>query len=245
MLLRRFSEHISDQNWVAVGLDFLVVVAGIFVGLQVDDWNTSRQQHILERQYLEAIVEDLNVDIESYAFTGEVTQAVAEDVDYLFGVLGDDNLLGDDFSRLPSSIRRASYAYFPVINRTTYDELISTGNLALLRDKALKRRIATYYAEAESTRQWDGSLRQTQIDHRNSVAGLLTPVQERLVRRDEPVPMTKAEALDLLARARERQGLKNILSLIASMHQRLEDDALEDDGLAKELKAEIEVSLRR
>ena len=30
MLLRRFSKHVSDQNWFAVGLDVIVVVVGIF-----------------------------------------------------------------------------------------------------------------------------------------------------------------------------------------------------------------------
>ncbi len=33
MLLRRFSKHCSDQNWFAVGLDVVVVVLGIFLGI--------------------------------------------------------------------------------------------------------------------------------------------------------------------------------------------------------------------
>ena len=35
MLLRRVTEHVRDQNWTAVGVDFVIVVIGVFVGIQV------------------------------------------------------------------------------------------------------------------------------------------------------------------------------------------------------------------
>ncbi|WND03804.1 hypothetical protein QGN29_05375 [Temperatibacter marinus] len=44
MLLRTFTHHFREQNWFAVGLDVLVAVIGIFLGLQVTDWNQTRQQ---------------------------------------------------------------------------------------------------------------------------------------------------------------------------------------------------------
>lgn len=33
MLVRRLSENISAQNWLAVALDFFIVVVGVFIGL--------------------------------------------------------------------------------------------------------------------------------------------------------------------------------------------------------------------
>mgnify|MGYP003541639920 CR=1 FL=1 len=42
MILRRVIEHVKDQNWFAVGIDFVIVVAGVFVGLQVQDWAFDR-----------------------------------------------------------------------------------------------------------------------------------------------------------------------------------------------------------
>jgi hypothetical protein len=43
MILRRLTQHIKAQNWFAVGLDFLIVVVGVFMGLQVSNWNESRK----------------------------------------------------------------------------------------------------------------------------------------------------------------------------------------------------------
>jgi len=42
MLLRRVIEHVKAQNWFAVAIDFVIVVVGVFVGLQVNTCNAAR-----------------------------------------------------------------------------------------------------------------------------------------------------------------------------------------------------------
>jgi hypothetical protein len=42
MILRRVTEHVKAQNWFAVGVDFVIVVVGVFIGIQVANWNESR-----------------------------------------------------------------------------------------------------------------------------------------------------------------------------------------------------------
>ena len=39
MILRKLAAAISDQNWFSVALEILIVVVGIFIGLQLDDWS--------------------------------------------------------------------------------------------------------------------------------------------------------------------------------------------------------------
>ncbi|MEP1144977.1 MAG: hypothetical protein ABJH52_14755 [Henriciella sp.] len=45
MLLRRITKHVKEQNWFAVGLDFVIVVVGVFIGIQVANWNASQNDH--------------------------------------------------------------------------------------------------------------------------------------------------------------------------------------------------------
>ena len=59
MLLRRIIEHVSSQNWTAVFVDFVIVVVGVFVGLQVQEWNAVRQ----DQERLERIVASLKADM--------------------------------------------------------------------------------------------------------------------------------------------------------------------------------------
>jgi len=42
MILRRFITHFRKQEWTAIGIDFLIVVVGVFVGLQVNNWNQAK-----------------------------------------------------------------------------------------------------------------------------------------------------------------------------------------------------------
>lgn len=52
MILRRFIKHVRNENWFAVSLDFMVVVIGIFIGMQVTEWNSDRKDRHLEDIYL-------------------------------------------------------------------------------------------------------------------------------------------------------------------------------------------------
>ncbi len=43
MRLRHLTKNIKGQNWLAVFLDFLIVVFGVFIGIQLGNWNELRQ----------------------------------------------------------------------------------------------------------------------------------------------------------------------------------------------------------
>ena len=73
MLLRRITKHVKDQNWFAVGLDFLIVVIGVFIGLQVNTWNEARQDRVVAAQFelsltadAEIILDDVRSKIENW-----------------------------------------------------------------------------------------------------------------------------------------------------------------------------------
>ena len=38
MLLRRLARHVRNQNWLAVLLDFFIVVFGILIAFQLQAW---------------------------------------------------------------------------------------------------------------------------------------------------------------------------------------------------------------
>ena len=42
MLLRRVTQHVKEQNWFAVFVDFFIVVVGVFIGIQVANWNDTQ-----------------------------------------------------------------------------------------------------------------------------------------------------------------------------------------------------------
>lgn len=68
MILRRFTQHIKEQNWFAIGLDVIVVIVGIFLGMQVTEWNEERKEKIewelaLDNLQSEFILNTTNIDV--------------------------------------------------------------------------------------------------------------------------------------------------------------------------------------
>ena len=48
MRLRSLTKHIREQNWLAVALDFFIVVVGILIAFQITNWNEAREQRLSE-----------------------------------------------------------------------------------------------------------------------------------------------------------------------------------------------------
>jgi hypothetical protein len=74
MLLRRVIEHVKAQQWTAVALDFVLVVAGVFVGLQVQERNSARGHRAAEIGHRQAMGENVAYSIGSLERTIELMQ---------------------------------------------------------------------------------------------------------------------------------------------------------------------------
>ena len=61
MLLRRVIEHVRQQHWTAVWIDLAVVVVGVFIGIQVSNWNEARA----DRAAYEAALGRLEAEIDT------------------------------------------------------------------------------------------------------------------------------------------------------------------------------------
>jgi len=60
MMLRRVIDHFRKQEWTAIGIDFVIVVLGVFVATQVSNWNATR----VEREHASYLSEALRVEFE-------------------------------------------------------------------------------------------------------------------------------------------------------------------------------------
>ena len=51
MILRRFAEALKQQNWAAIAIEFVLLVLGVFLGIQVANWNEALADERLGRAY--------------------------------------------------------------------------------------------------------------------------------------------------------------------------------------------------
>lgn len=142
MLLRSISKHLNSQNWFAVALDLVIVVVGVFIGLQVSNWNDERLLH----DRVDILVERLKTDFGSDVWTAINLHEYHKQVfRSALLVLNDINGVAplDDEELLISAYRATQYNRF---NRTSiYETLISSGGLELVGDTELGRAASLLY----------------------------------------------------------------------------------------------------
>ena len=148
MLLRRLMLHIRSQNWFAVLLDFLVVVVGLFIGLQVDTWWQSRQESKLESSYLLEIQEDFEANRTRLESSIAGLEGILKSILVLHeqAALEAPSLSVQDLNNAFRAI--GSMPAFIPVNRA-YANLTGSGDLRLIQSRPLKNALADYYAESE------------------------------------------------------------------------------------------------
>ena len=63
MLLRSLTRHVRNQNWFAVWIDFVIVVVGVFIGIQVANWNDTLAEYQKETDALVELRKELESSI--------------------------------------------------------------------------------------------------------------------------------------------------------------------------------------
>lgn len=78
MLLRRVISHVRKQEWTAIGIDFLIVVAGVYIGVLLGNANAARQQRQLYEQSYDRMIAEQQVNLANLdGIAGELTEPLA------------------------------------------------------------------------------------------------------------------------------------------------------------------------
>ena len=152
MILRSITKHVKDQNWFAVGLDFFIVVFGVFIGLQVQQWAVELQRQSSERQYLARLHGEVELLIESrnrYDQSRPAAAALLKEAAEILMSDSDENELSTSQCR---AISAASYLTVPPANLPTITELLSSGRLDQIHSTNVRNSILEYTQDASRAR---------------------------------------------------------------------------------------------
>lgn len=148
MILRRVIEHFRKQEWTAIAIDFVIVVLGVFVGIQVSNWNAARADRGKAESYLERLVADLDSDVADYEDRQQYWATVLD-----YGAQGlayaeSRDLAGRSPWRVLVAFFQASQVAEFVTSSSTWDELRGAGDLGLIENIDLRRSLAQYHKYA-------------------------------------------------------------------------------------------------
>jgi hypothetical protein len=154
MILRNLAMSIRQHDWGAAVIEVFIVVIGILVALQADDWVRERDDRAAEVAALERLLSEaentvtyLQAEVAYQERTNELRRRATALVD------GQEDVPEQD---LPFRIGINTMVMNPTLSppRTTYDELTASGRLQLVRSDHVREQLALFYADLDYFRSF-------------------------------------------------------------------------------------------
>jgi hypothetical protein len=143
MILRRLSQSLKTQNWTAIWIEFLLLIVGVFLGIQVANWNEDRSTEKQAKIFTDRLRSDLHVEAWGYEFQIQYYSEVLKNAEKTLAILeGEENISNE---QLLISAYRATQYNLQTRRRSSYDEMISTGKISLITDPALREAASIIY----------------------------------------------------------------------------------------------------
>ena len=226
-----------NLDWRYAISELLIVATGVLIALAADGWRQGQADRALERLYLDDLVTDLRSDTAQLSAVVSLAETRAALGHAVLRAMDGDTVLTP--TELAVALERQFYFAFPAYSRTTISDLMSTGNLRLLRDRGLRRQLSEYYQTIERLEQWTENWRVIQRDVERVMPELLPlHLREGLITPSAPddgwnstwgappwapeFDVSDTEARELLARLRShpvaRARIEGMVRVQANQH---------------------------
>lgn len=177
MIVRRLAHHLKQQQWTAVLIELVILVLGIYLGLQVTDWANDRADRAAEARHLEEIAEDLRADAAVFDQIRASSEMRISGIDYILGetrgVTRPSRIVtptGQTFDMpagppvteadRPTLLGRANLVRSTAGNRTGFEALLGAGGMQKIRDRQISRQLQVYYAQFDELDELTNILKQ-------------------------------------------------------------------------------------
>lgn len=187
MFLHRIVHHVRRQHWSAIVIDLLIVIAGVFIGTQVSNWNEDRVTNRKAETFTRSLRSDLREEAWSSELLLQYNREVLANAERAVATLEGKTTMSDE-ALLTAAYRATQYRQ-KGRRRSTYDELTSTGSIGLIRDAKLRDTAMRVYTSP----MWDNIAREgIQSEYRRDFRmSLPNDVQQAITDAcgDRPVPV--------------------------------------------------------
>lgn len=171
---RRIRQQLLSENKFskyliyAIG-EIILVVIGILIALQINNWNEARKERKLESNYIALLTKDLSSDAESLEMLIKLSDSTVVSkhkiLDYQDGKITKPDSLSDHFLR---TVFHGIASFVP--NKGAIEEVQNAGGLSLFKNEDVSRQILKLYNEYE---RLEKNVGQNYVENRNAMRQLV------------------------------------------------------------------------
>jgi hypothetical protein len=143
MILKRLRGEAARQNWFGVAVDLVILILGVFLGIQVNDWNQTRLDRAEGNEYRERLFLDLESNQRDLAFRIHYDGQTLAHAQAALAALYKP--VTDNPGAFIIDAYEASNHIPQAIRHVTYDEVVASGKAQFLGGRVIRERIANYH----------------------------------------------------------------------------------------------------
>jgi len=251
-------DNIRKYLLYAIG-EILLVVIGILIALQVNNWNEERKLNLLEVSYYESLLQDLQTDSTEYDLrkmtAGLNANKMLNIIDFIDNGYELNGLIMQrvewqdvqytDTLALVMSLALAGFLQFPQIYDNTITDLKTTGNLKLLKNNVLKDDILYYYNLQNLHEQWAETYLPVRTEIDKTVNGILPPVIRAGYLKEEPFYTSEDEFNEIVQKMKGKSELKELANGMYHTHSRIMSRADQRLSSLETLMRDVRLEIKR
>lgn len=162
MIIKRMADALRSRDWLGVILEILIVVIGIFVGLQVNNWNEERKSRNEGYHYLSLLRQELETEIEIRETDLSEMKGQIEQIRRTYLLFFEDSWSTEEYAQFKSD----HIAVYPVKTENTRPSalrrLLDDGKIDLVQSEKLQELLF------ELDRTYQGAFRQSEIYYQST-----------------------------------------------------------------------------
>jgi len=214
-------QHLKGQHWTAVGLNFVVVVLGVFIALAVNSAVDRKREQRATYTALEELRGDIAADLTQWERQYARLEAQSESYRRLMTFLSGTGPITDAYQFVEDVQDISTYLTMD-FNDTALEQLISTGHLRYISNKELRDALLDYRLMERRIREFDPLHRSYFLGvyerHAAQVAGgLALPYRYRVLGGGMTEEEARAEAERVLD-AEEIRSSDHLRQLVVATH---------------------------
>ena len=136
MIFKRAAAKLRAQDWVAITIELAIVIIGVFIGIQVANWNQARLEQRETQQMLSRLKPELHNQLTVYASARTYYGLTRRYADIAFaGWRGDPTVSDADFV---IAAYQASQIYATATNNATWGTIFGATRLNSIDDAVIR-----------------------------------------------------------------------------------------------------------
>lgn len=141
-MMRRIAIALRNQEWTTILIEFVLVVVGVLIALQLDQWKDALAENAEERRLLLAVLDDVEQDILDLENAQLALNGVSKFGATAIASIERGDCIDTCWSTLVAFFHASQWLDMQ-LNKATYEEMRRAG---LPRDASLRSLLARYYA---------------------------------------------------------------------------------------------------